>query len=49
MALVFLDANGIEIDADGESLYEITMAAASGKTNKEIIANYFRSARKTCD
>jgi death on curing protein len=42
-ALVFLDLNGIEIDAPKESLYELTMAVATGKAGKAQVAEYLRS------
>jgi death-on-curing protein len=42
-ALVFLDFNGIEIDAPKGSLYELTIAVATGEANKDQIAEYFRS------
>ena len=42
-ALVFLDLNGIEIDAPKGSLYDLTMSVATGQTDKAQIAEYFRS------
>jgi death on curing protein len=42
-ALVFLDINGVEIDAPRGSLYDLTMAVATGQADKEQIAEYFRS------
>jgi len=42
-ALVFLDLNGVEIDAPKGSLYELTMRVATGHANKDQIADYFRS------
>ncbi len=42
-AIIFLKLNGIEIEADQDGLVEITLAAASGKTTKPDIADYFRS------
>jgi len=41
-ALVFLDLNGIEIDAPQGALYELTMAVATGKAAKADIADFFR-------
>jgi death on curing protein len=41
-ALVFLDWNGIEIDAPKGSLYEMTMSVASGQAGKAQIAEFFR-------
>ncbi len=41
-ALVFLDLNGIEIDATKGSLYELTMSVATGITSKSEIAEFFR-------
>lgn len=42
-AIIFLELNGIEIDADEHGLVEITLAAASGRTTKPEIAEFFRS------
>jgi death on curing protein len=42
-ALVFLDLNGVEIDAPKGSLYELTMRVATGQASKDHIADYFRS------
>ena len=41
-ALTFLDFNGIEIDAPGGSLYDLTLSAATGKSGKAEIADFFR-------
>ena len=42
-ALVFLDFNGIEIDAPKGLLYDITMSVATGQAGKPEIAEFFRS------
>lgn len=42
-ALVFLDINGVEINAPSGNLYELTMAVATGQTGKDKIAEFFRS------
>jgi len=42
-ALVFLDINGVEIDAPKGSLYDLTMAVATGEAGKAEIAQFFRS------
>ena len=42
-ALVFLSLNGIEIDAPGDSLYEMVVAVAKGTAQKPTIADYFRN------
>ena len=42
-ALVFLDINGIEIDAPKGSMYDLTMSVATGQADKAQIAKYFRS------
>jgi len=42
-ALVFLDINGIEIDAPKGSLYDLTMSVATGQAGKAEIAEFFRS------
>ena len=45
-ALVFLDFNGIDIDDPNEILYKAMMDVASGKLNKEKLADVFRSLNK---
>ena len=42
-ALVFLDLNNMEIDAPTGSLYDLTIAVATGQTGKAEIAEFFRS------
>jgi len=41
-ALVFLDLNGIEIDASEDALVEMVAAVAEGRADKEAIADFFR-------
>lgn len=41
-AIVFLELNGIEIDADEEGLVDITVAVASGKAHKPEVAAFLR-------
>ncbi|RMG93755.1 MAG: type II toxin-antitoxin system death-on-curing family toxin [Deltaproteobacteria bacterium] len=41
-ALVFLDINGIPIEQESETLYELTMAVAEGRAGKEEIAGVLR-------
>jgi death-on-curing protein len=41
-ALVFLDLNGVEIDAPRGSIYELTMSVAQGRAGKDEIARFFR-------
>jgi death-on-curing protein len=41
-ALVFLDLNDIEFEASLGSLYELTMAVATGQADKVRIAEYFQ-------
>jgi len=41
-ALAFLDLNNIEIDAPPGSLYDITVAVASGQAGKKEIAAFFK-------
>lgn len=41
-ALVFLDINGIEIQAPAGSLYDLTLAVATGQLGKDEIADWFR-------
>jgi death-on-curing protein len=42
-ALVFLDLNGIELQAPKGSLYEITIAVARGEAGKAELAAFFES------
>ncbi len=42
-AIVFLEMNDIEIAADEEGLFDITIRAATGAATKEDIAAFFRS------
>jgi death-on-curing protein len=41
-AIIFLEINGIEIEADEDGLIDITLAVATGKTEKPDIAAFFR-------
>jgi len=41
-ALVFLDLNGIEIDAPEGSVYDLTMSVAKGDSGKTEVAAFFR-------
>jgi len=41
-ALVFLDLNGIEIDAPKGSLHDLTLRVATGQAGKGEIAAFFR-------
>ena len=41
-ALVFLDINGIPIERDSETLYELTLAVAEGRADKEEVAGVLR-------
>lgn len=43
-ALVFLDLNGIEINAPKGSIYDLTISVARGQTDKQQIAIFFRNA-----
>ncbi len=42
-ALVFLDLNGVQVDAPKGSLYELTMSVATGRAGKAEIAEFFRA------
>lgn len=42
-ALVFLDLNGRTIDAPKGSLHDLTIAVATGQTDKPAAAEFFRS------
>lgn len=42
-ALVFLELNGVQIDAPEGSVYELTIAVAKGLVGKREIAEFFRS------
>ncbi len=41
-ALVFLDVNGIEINTPTGSLYDLTIAVATGQAGKPEVAEFFR-------
>lgn len=41
-SLVFLDINGIDLEAPKGAIYELTMAVATGKAAKAEIADFFR-------
>lgn len=41
-AIVFLELNGIEIEADQEGLVDITIAVASGRAQMPEVAAFFR-------
>jgi death on curing protein len=41
-ALVFLDLNGVQIDAPKGSLYALTLSVATGRTGKAEAAEFFR-------
>jgi len=41
-ALVFLDLNGLQVDATEDELVELTVGAASGTVTKAEIAVFFR-------
>ena len=41
-ALVFLDINGISIERESETLYELTLAVAEGRAGKEEVASVLR-------
>lgn len=42
VALIFLDINGVEIDADEEGLVDLTLRVATGGAGKPEIAEFFR-------
>ncbi|MBX3359311.1 MAG: type II toxin-antitoxin system death-on-curing family toxin [Phycisphaeraceae bacterium] len=41
-AIVFLDVNGVEIDADNDELAEMVLAVARGEIDKNRIARFLR-------
>jgi death on curing protein len=43
-AMVFLEFNGIDINAPEGSIYDLTISVATGQTNKQQIAEFFRKA-----
>ena len=45
-ALVFLDINGITIESGSDVLYELTMAVADGRAEKDEIAEVLRQVAK---
>lgn len=42
VALVFLSLNGVEVEADEDSLYGMVLSVARGKADKTAIARFFR-------
>ncbi len=42
VAMVFLDINGVEINARQGSIYDLTMSVATGETGKPEITEFFR-------
>ena len=42
-ALVFLDLNGIEVDAPAGSLHDLTVSVATGRAGKAEVAEFLRS------
>ena len=42
-AMTFLDLNGIVINAPKGAIYDLTLSVATGKADKEEIAEFFRS------
>ena len=41
-AIIFLDMNGVEIEADEEGLVDLALRVASGQAGKQEIAEFFR-------
>jgi death-on-curing protein len=41
-AIIFLDMNGVEIEADEEGLVDLTLRVARGQAGKSEIAEFFR-------
>ena len=41
-AMVFLDLNGVEVDAPEGNLYDLTMSVATGRSGKNKVAAFFR-------
>ena len=41
-ALVFLLWNGVDLEVDEDGLYDITIRVASGKADRDEVANHFR-------
>jgi death-on-curing protein len=42
-AIIFLDINGVMIDADEDGLVDITLATATGSASKSDIAAFFKA------
>jgi len=42
-AIIFLDINGIEIEANEEGLVDLTLRVATGQVGKKEIAEFFRN------
>lgn len=45
-ALVFLEMNGVTIDADEDALVELVLDVAQGRADKARIAEFFRANRE---
>ncbi|MFO0840684.1 MAG: type II toxin-antitoxin system death-on-curing family toxin [Phycisphaerae bacterium] len=45
-ALVFLEMNGITIEADEDALVELVLKVAQGRADKPRIAEFFRANHK---
>jgi death-on-curing protein len=41
-ALVFLDTNGIEVDADEDEFYDLVIGVAEGRVSKSAVAVFFQ-------
>jgi death-on-curing protein len=48
-ALLFLDLNGLEIDAPAGSLYDVTIAAATDQADRAAIADFFQRHARSLD
>ena len=45
-AIVFLELNGISIEADEDGLVEITLRAAEGRATKRQVADFFQDRQR---
>lgn len=46
-ALVFLEMNGVDVDADEDDLVELVFAVAQGRADKARVADFFRAAARS--
>ena len=45
-AIIFLEMNGVELEADEDGLVAVTLAVACGQAGKKEIAEFFRKSAR---